>query len=247
MKNIAKISLLLPFLALASCKKDFLDEQPIDFLSSANAFVTYKDFNASMNSVYRLVRTEFYTEDENFPFDYLYGTDIVYDGRSSLRRFTNYAGAMDPSFAISLNHWEDNYQIISQCNIMLSRLPASQMSASEKVLIESRARFFRAFCYRTLAYLYGGVPLELEEVTAPKYNYTRATKQQVLAQVIADLTFAVANLPAITTVQNGEISKPAAQHLLAEVYLAVGDYNNAAIAATGVISDPNVGLMRTPP
>lgn len=244
MKNITKVSLLLPFLALSACQKDFLDEQPLDFLSSTNAFVTYKDFNASVNNLYRLVRAEFYSQDENFPMDYVYGTDIVFDGQPSLRRFTNYSGTMDPAFAIPADHWQDLYKIISETNTILTRLPASKMTATESALIEGRARFFRAFAYRTLAYLYGGVPLVLEEVTAPKYNYTRATKAEVLGQAIADLTVAVASLPAITAVQNGEISKPAAQHLLAEVYLAAGDYANAATAATGVISDPNVGLMR---
>lgn len=244
MKRFTKLALLLPFLALASCSKDFLDEKPLDFLSSENAFVTYADFNASVNNLYRLVRTEFYTQDENFPMDYIYGTDIVFDGQASLRRFTNYAGSMDPAFAITADHWRDLYKIVAETNTILSRLPAARMTDSEKALIEGRARFFRAFSYRTLVYLYGGVPLVLEEVTAPRYDYTRATKEEVLSQAIADLTVAVANLPGIAQVRDGEISKPAAQHLLAEVYLATGDYANAATAATGVISDASVGLMR---
>lgn len=244
MKNLAKFSLLLPLLAFSSCSKDFLDEKPLDFLSTNNAFVTYADFNASVNNLYRLVRTEFYTEDENFPMDYVYGTDLVQDGQASLRRFTNYAGALDPSFAIPSNHWTDLYKIVAETNTILTRLPASTMTASEKALIEGRARFFRAFAYRTLAYLYGGVPLALEEVTSPRYDFTRATKADVLTQAIADLTVAAANLPDIGQVRNGEISKPAAQHLLAEVYLAAGDYANAATAATAVISNTSVSLMR---
>ncbi|UOG77324.1 RagB/SusD family nutrient uptake outer membrane protein (plasmid) [Hymenobacter tibetensis] len=245
MRRLTKLSIVLPFLALASCQKDFLDEEPLDFLSSENAFVTYADFNASVNNLYRLVRTEFYTQDENFPMDYIYGTDIVFDGQASLRRFTNYPGTMSPSFAVPADHWTDLYKIIAETNTILSRLSASKMTDSEKAVIEGRARFFRAFSYRTLAYLYGGVPLVLEEVTAPRYDYTRASKEEVLGQAIADLTVAVATLPGIAQVRDGEISKPAAQHLLAEVYLAAGDYAAAATAATAVIGDASVGLMRT--
>ncbi|OUJ70294.1 RagB/SusD family nutrient uptake outer membrane protein [Hymenobacter crusticola] len=244
MKNLAKIALLLPFLVLASCNKDFLDEQPADFLSAENGYVTYKDFNAGVNNLYKLVRAEFYTSNENNPMDYLYGTDIVFDGQPSIRRFTNHAATLDPSGDIPLAHWRDLYKIISETNTLLARLPAAQMSDNEKLLIEARAKFFRAFSYRTLAYLYGGVPLVLEELSAPKYNFVRASKAAVLSQVIDDLTFATANLPGIAQVQNGEISKPAAQHLLAEVYLATGDYNNAITTATAVINDPNVRLMR---
>ncbi|WP_324679191.1 RagB/SusD family nutrient uptake outer membrane protein [Hymenobacter sp. GOD-10R] len=244
MKNLAKLSLLLPFLVLASCNKDFLNEQPADFLSAQNGYVTYKDFNAGVNNLYKLVRAEFYTSNENNPMDFLYGTDIVFDGQPSIRRFTNHAATLDPSGDIPLAHWRDLYKIISETNTLLARLPAAQMSDNEKLLIEARAKFFRAFSYRTLAYLYGGVPIVLEELSAPKYNFVRASKAAVLSQVIDDLTFATTNLPGITQVQNGEISKPAAQHLLAEVYLATGDYNNAITTATAVINDPNVRLMR---
>lgn len=245
MKNLAKISLLLPFLVLASCKKDFLNEQPADFLSAENGYRTYQDFNAGVNNLYRLVRAEFYSSNEANPMDYLYGTDLVFDGQPSIRRLSNLAAALDPSAEIPLAHWRDLYKIIAETNTILGRLPAAQMSATEKTLIEARAKVFRALAYRTLAYMYGDVPIVLEELSAPKYNFARAPKADVLKQVIDDLTFAVANLPGIAQVQPGEISKLAVQHLLAEVYLATGDYTSAVATATAVISDPSVRLMRS--
>lgn len=244
MKNLRIIPLLGIFVFATSCGKNFLEEKPLDFLSSGTSLVTMKDFDASIYNMYKLVRIEFYSKDENTPMDYLYGTDIVFDGQASQRRFTNYPGTLDPSASIPLVHWSAMYKIIAEANTVLSRLPASQLTDAQKALTEGRARFFRGFAYRTLAYLYGGVPLVLQEVTSPKYDYVRATKEAVLAQVIEDLRFAAANLPGITTVKDGEISNLVAQHLLSEVYLAAGQFKNAITAASVVIDDPATDLMK---
>ncbi|HVW60280.1 MAG TPA: RagB/SusD family nutrient uptake outer membrane protein, partial [Puia sp.] len=135
-------------------------------------------------------------------------------------------------------------KIVSEANTIITRIPGSTMSDADRKLTEARARFFRALAYRTLAYLYGGVPLSLEEVTSPKTDFTRATKSEVLDQCITDLTFAKDNLPAITKVQDGEISNLVACHLLAEVDIAAGRFQDAVTAATVVIGSPDVNLMQ---
>ena len=248
MKKLSIVILLLVCSGFFSCKKGFLDEKPIDFLSTTNAFNTLSDFNASVYNLYNLTRSEFYNSGERRPFDYMYGTDIVYDGQASVERHTNMAAAYSPigggGINIPLDHWTRLYKIVSEANTIIARIPASSMSAKDKTLTEARAKFFRALAYRTLVYLYGGVPLTLEEVTSPKTDYVRATKAEVLNQAIGDLKFSAANLPAITAVADGEISNLVAQHLLSEVYLAAGQFQDAVTAATVVISNPNVALMQ---
>lgn len=246
MKNITIITGLLVFVSLFSCKKGYLDEKPKDFLSSNNAYITNADFTIAINDMYRVTRTEFYTRDENYPFDYLYGCDLVYDGQPDPARHTNMAAAYVPSGGrnIPITHWSAFYKIISEANVIIGRAPASAMTEDQKKLAMAKARFFRAFSYRSLAYLFGGVPLALEEVTVPKTDYVRATKAEVYAQCIEDLKYAVANLASINTVMDGEINSAAAGHLLAEVYLAAGQYQNSVDAATAVISKQPVSLMR---
>jgi starch-binding outer membrane protein, SusD/RagB family len=144
-------------------------------------------------------------------------------------------------------HWRALYKIVAEANTIIGRIPASQLSAADQKLFEARGRFFRAFAYRALAYIWGGVPLETNEVLDAKVDYTRATRKEVYTQVIADLVFAAANLPAITasSIKDGEISSQAASHLLSEVYLADGQFANAVTAASAVISTPGMGLMTT--
>jgi len=248
MKKQFIILILFCATSFYACKKSFLDEKPLDFLSSSNAFITIDDFNASVYNLYDLTRKEFYNSGERRPFDYIYGTDLVYDGQPSVEHHTNMAATYAPTggggINIPLNHWTGLYKIVSEANTIISRIPNSTMSDADKQLTEARARFFRALAYRTLVYLYGGVPLSLEEVTSPQTDYVRATKAEVLDQCIADLTFAAARLPAITKVQDGEISNLAANHLLAEVNIAADKFEDAVTAATVVISSPDVHLMQ---
>jgi hypothetical protein len=243
MKQIQKFLLFIALCAGGlSCEKKFLDEKPLDFLSTSNAFKTEADFNASINNLYGLVRHHFYTVNDFQPFYYLYRTDAFFDitvttpnmsADMATRGLTNFA-------------WAPNYKMISEANTIISRLPGSSLSDAQKKLFEARARFFRGFAYRTLAYLYGGVPLILEEVTTPKTDFVRATRKEVYTQVIEDLKFAVANLPSLAgSIKDGEVSSQAANHLLAEVYIADGQFQNAVTAASAVIGDASMGLMTT--
>lgn len=235
---------LLPFMLLAavSCKKTFLDEKPLDFLSTTNAFKTEADFNASVNNLYGLVRQHFYTVNDFSPFYYQYRTDAFFDITVTT---PNMAADMVPRNGLTNFAWSPNYKIVSESNTIISRLGASSLTTAQKTLFEAKARFFRAFAYRDLAYLYGGVPLVLEEVATPKTDFKRATRKEIYTQAIEDLKFAATNLPSLAaaSIRDGEVSSQAAQHLLAEVYLADGQFQNAVTAASAVIGDGAMALM----
>lgn len=222
-----------------SCNDSFLDEEPVDFLSQTNAYITEADFDASVNNLYGLVRSEFYTVSDWQPFHYLYRTDLVFEITVTT---PNLIADFDPSGFVN-SHWQALYKIVSESNTIISRIPASQLSPASATLYEAKARFFRAFAYRSLVYLFGGVPLTLNEISGEKTDFVRADKKEVLAQVIEDLKFAGANLPAISAVRDGEVSNLVAQHLLAEVCIADGQYQEAVAAASIVIDDPETALM----
>jgi starch-binding outer membrane protein, SusD/RagB family len=242
MKIIYRCLLLVLVFAGVSCKKDFLDEVPPDFLSTNNAFKTSKDFDASINNLYTQVRAEFYTRSDWQPMQYLYRTDLVVE--VAVGGNPNLTTDFGPNGTLGGNHWAQLYKIVAEANTVIGRIPASELSDEDKVLFEAKGKFFRAFGYRTLAYLFGGVPLVTEEIIAEKTDFVKATKDEVLDLCIADLEFAAANLPDINAVkQDGEISNVAANHLLAEVYLAAGEHQKAVTAASAVIDNPAMDLM----
>ncbi len=240
MKKIYLFSMLAAML-LTGCNEDkFLEEKALDFNSASNSYSSVADFDAAVAELYFLTREEFYT---------------TYDRTTDLSKHTdmwitadplqsNVTADLSPSGAMAKFYWDENYKLIAQANTVLSRLgSASGLTDEQKKVYEAKGRFFRALGYRTLAYLYGDVPLQLTEVTAPKTDYSREAKDKVMAQVVEDLEFAAANLPEINTVRDGEISKPAANMLLAEVYLATGANEKAVTASSAVIDNPNLKLM----
>ena len=54
-------------------------------MSPENSFITENDFNMSVNDLYERNRREFYGSDESKPFDYIYGTDLIF-GSSDISR-----------------------------------------------------------------------------------------------------------------------------------------------------------------
>ncbi|PIB28530.1 RagB/SusD family nutrient uptake outer membrane protein [Maribacter sp. 4G9] len=242
MKKIILFLAIIPF--FWGCDEDFLEERPEDFLSSTNAFTTYADFTASVNNLYFLVRRQFYNRDENRPFDFVYGTDLVFDGEpGGTQRHGNMVQAYDPAGDIATTHWNLLYKTISEANTVIERAPLSEMNEEEIQDIVSQARFFRGFAYNVLATLYGGVPIVTEEIKEPKIDFVRASKNEVLQQAIDDLIFAAQNLPAISTAQDGRVNDLVAHHYLAEAYLSMGMNTEAIASATTVINNPNTALM----
>ncbi|MGB3065623.1 RagB/SusD family nutrient uptake outer membrane protein [Sphingobacterium thalpophilum] len=237
--------ILLAATTFSACSKSFLDENPLGFLSTENGYASYTDFKNAVTDLYGKVRTEFYSNDDLTPFQYIAGCDFLYDGEpgTGVNRFTPMATSLNPTHDIPKVHWVNLYKVVSGANTIIDLATESTMTAEQQAEIIAQAKFFRAFSYRTLAYLYGGVPLNLSRVTDVKTDYTRATKQQVFAQCISDLNDAIASLKDIDQVNDGMINKQAAQHLLSEIYLADKQYQKAVETASAVISNAKVGLM----
>jgi len=240
MKKILLFTALAAMM-LTGCNEDkFLEEKALDFNSASNSYNTTADFDAAITELYYLTRTQYYT---------------TYDRTTDLSKFadmwitadplqSNVIADLSPSGNIAKFYWDQNYKLIAQANTVISRLPNSTaLNEDQKKVYEAKARFFRALGYRTLVLLYGDVPLQLEEVTSPKTDYTREAKANVLAKAVEDLEFAVAGLPDINAVKDGEISKPAANMLLAEMYLTVGNNDKAIEASSAVINNSNLKLM----
>lgn len=243
MKRIL-VFIAMIFLTLSSCQRDFLDEKPLDFLSNVNAYDTYAGLDATVNNLYWFSRRIFFDRDERRPFDYIFGTDLVFDGQPNTDRHTNMRAAYDPTSGIPATHWDNLYTMVVESNIVITRAPEVDISEEQRIELVAQARFFRAFAYRALVHMWGGVPLVTEEITEPRTDFVRATKGEVLNQIIEDLQYASENLPGINDVRDGKLSDLAAQHLLSEIYLAADRPEDAVEAASVVIEDPATGLMQ---
>lgn len=227
-KYIAGIWFLLLFVSMVSCESDdeFLKESPQTFYTVDNAFSTSAQVDQVLVSIYSYLR-DLWTNPNESNWIFVFrgnGTDM-YDV-ASIRRsntFNNY-GIINPENSVFYENYTAWYYVISRANLALyaSELPQiSWSSASEKAYTVAQARFFRAFAYRNLAELFGGVPIVTDITTTPKYDFARATRVETYQFAITEMEAIENDLPETTTI-GGRLVKGAVQHNLCELYLAMG-------------------------
>jgi hypothetical protein len=144
-----------------------------------------------------------------------------------VNKLNKYAETMIPTYFCVNDVWQYTYAIVNQANLILNRIEDADVSEANENALGGEALFFRAFGYRILTNLFGGVPLITEEITAPRRDFVRATREETYTQAKNDLLEAVSLLGNIDAVKDGKISRQMAQHLLAEIYISLGDYDNA--------------------
>ena len=244
------ISVLLSILiALSSCdEKKFLTEVPLDFYAPENSYVTYENFEAAVANLHTIVRDDFYASSGDYDIPHLAFscTEILYLHRSLGPNWNLASMLLPTSTDVVLEAvWQPAYRIIYDANVIIERTDSefSQLTENQKNLIKAETSFFRALAYKWLANLYGGVPLVLEEVKTPKRDFVRASRNEVYEQCASDLEFAIGYLPDIDKVDVTRINKLTAYHLLSEIYISLGRYQDAVAAATVVIDDPKTNLM----
>lgn len=248
--TINNFLILLMFLVNLGCDEDrFLEEIPKDFLSPEIAYVTQNDFEAAVLNLYALTRNEFFTSDNqnNFPSLGWDGTDMVYAHKNFGVR-PDWGGSLllpTNTNVVYGSMWKPAYQIIYDVNVIIGRSEAeqSQLNEAQKKRIQAEAAFFRGYMYKMLANLYGDVPIVLEEVTSPRRDFVRSSREEVYQQSAADLKLAAEELPDVDEVDDSRINKLAAYHLLSEVYISLGRWQEAVDAASEVIDHPRTALM----
>jgi starch-binding outer membrane protein, SusD/RagB family len=235
--------LFVLLLSTAGCSKidnDFLVTTPETFYTVDNVFSTSAQIDQAVIAIYSQLRDMWANPSEqNWIFVFRgNGTDMF--DVPSIRRgntFNNYGtiNANNNAFYDNFSAW---YRIIAKANLAIysAELPTITWgSAAEKAYTLAQARFFRAFAYRNLGELFGGVPIVTDISKAARYDYKRATRVETYQFAITELLAIENDLPEVTAV-GGRLVRGAAQHNLCELYLAMGtqlaaDGNSAAATA----------------
>jgi len=151
--------------------------------------------------------------------------------------------------------WRNGYETINQVNLVIDNIDIIE-DAAEADRVEGEAKFLRGLTYFDLVRHFGiswgasntapnsGVPLQLTGIVdySADQSIARSTVADIYAQVISDLTSAMALLPAT----NDEFADAfAAEALLARVYLQQGNYAAARDAADNVIANSGHSMAAT--
>jgi hypothetical protein len=148
--------------------------------------------------------------------------------------------------------WKSRYGGIYRANNALFYLPQLQINETLKNRLIGESEFLRALWYFDLVRCFGGVPLVIQKIDLNDVNtinvvvFTKKTKQEVYAQIEADLQDAITKLPLKSQYLGadlGRASQGAAQALLAKVYLYEEKWQQSYDMAGEVISSGQYALL----
>lgn len=143
----------------------------------------------------------------------------TYDSRLNPLDCTPALGAANKNCPAVSALWDEMYYGIATANLVISKaVNVANEDSRNKALGE--AYFLRGYNYYRLFCQYGGVVLQLEPSNGEiKKDYTRASEDETLAQVISDLEQAYQMLPKDKWRGNGTWTKYTAAHFLAKALL----------------------------
>lgn len=242
----------IAFILFSSCDESILDEKPLDFLSTDNAYLTEQGALQGITALHDRVRSAYYTYGEFGVMNWAtHGSDIGYNGETPAAGsfYLNSYEDLTPVWRNVVDTWNAGFEIIQWANVLISKVQNSDASifkggeiGKNKYIAEGR--FFRAFAYRYLVSTYGDIPLLREPVQSAKTDFVRTPAAEIHNLMAEDFKFATQHLPKPGEEDApGRITQGPAWHYLAETYLEKGDPQSAVEAATHVIKDYKYDLM----
>ncbi|MDF9829482.1 RagB/SusD family nutrient uptake outer membrane protein [Parabacteroides sp. PF5-6] len=243
LRNIGLTVLAASALVLGtSCSDSFLDEK---MYSKYGPEV--EDINAKLIGLHRqYAATWGMSGQQGFPGCWQVGTDVGAPGDTQGVEVPFYRYQELNAENAGVSHlWERLYEIINSANLIIASVGDNGDQAAK-----GEAMFFRAYAYNMLVILWGDVPLIAESTTVPRTDYVRDEVAKVDALIDSDLTFAIANLPAVGQAKTeSRINKDMARQMAGEAYLRMGMrdasyFKKAEEAVTPVITEGNYKLIQ---
>ena len=232
MKKLSAYSLFLLAVAAVyiSCKRDFLDTQPLDKISSD---ATWKDGPLSEAFVFNVYSFLGYGGFEEQALASITDEAMFTHAGRPIPPFNE--GAETPSnlaWISSTYNWDNMYLAIRQANIALENLPRSTFSnAPLRDRLLGEAHFLRAYYNHQLLRYYGGFPIITKAYGLNEdYSVTRNTFEECVNAIVGDLDMAAQLLDGKVETP-GRTSKLAALALKSRVLLyAASDLHDGPTA-----------------
>ncbi|OQD41918.1 RagB/SusD family nutrient uptake outer membrane protein [Croceivirga radicis] len=208
---------------LTSCTKDtFLDEE-LKTQRNNDFFETEDGVLQLAVGAYQRSLAAMFGNEEQFATTN-YGTDEFHVGGDATNSsWNNYDASFGPIVQTTRTTsdipWDRYYVAIGMTNQLISsatNIESTNPAVKRTALGEGY--FLRAYNYLKLVRQYGGVPLKLEPSSTVELEFTRASAEEVLAQVISDLTQAY-DLLDNSAQAPVKITRDAVAHYLAKAYL----------------------------
>ena len=244
-KNINKlvVAAVLAFTSIIACDKK-LDVLDPNNPTTESYFKTAAELENGVNAIYSSLRSAqlvgrewFFTHDMRGGETWAGGAQLEAPRAELLKQPSPSA-----SNNVMTDVWRGAYRMINRANLIFEKAPGVTDNNALRDRLVGEAKFLRAWAYFELVSQWGDVPVYTQSVTSTTDYKGKSSAADVYALVIADLTEAIAKLPADAP-QAGRVTKGAANALLGKVQMQKGDYAAAKTALLQVVSSGKYSLM----
>ena len=226
------VALPAVLLSLTGCKKDFLNQDPLDAITDDAFWKTDEQLKLAVNACYIGLRGKPTIDLENM------GDNTIYPSTADYLAIST--GRYDFSLPTLNTEWVNQYTNIRRCNHFLENYQrATTVTKASLNQYVGEVRFLRAYMYSYLAFFYGDTPLVTKTLTIgdPELTAPRNPVKDVVDWIIKELDDAAGLLsPTYTSTDLGRITRGAALGWKAKVALHYGRYAVAESAASAVMA-----------
>lgn len=240
LKNILYIGTLL--FAATSCES-YLDQPPVDLLSSGGFYQTAAQANQGILGVYADLR---YATDQT----YYHLSEVRSDNAwvtpetNGQRDYSDIGSFRAGSELIMLESaWNMWYKVIYDANVAIQKISgATYDNETVQAQLLNEAHFLRGYAYFELVRLFGNVPMVTEPSSPSTVNgLAQSDGKTIINEVVIPDLQAALNLPDKGKVTNavgtavpaeGRADKTAAAAMLARVYMTLAGYPYNETSAT---------------
>jgi hypothetical protein len=245
---ILTTTLVALLLVPVSCTEEFLETEPIGKATVDNFYETDKDAEMALMAAYDILQWKHASGSWNSTYlvRELPSDDVNAGGggegdQPRLQRIDNFNYGPEND-AIAAVYRTDFYGIYRANKVINNTEPETDYR--EQMIAE--AKFLRAYYYFELVSMFGGVPLNLEDLAPSEYSQPRASKEEVYTQIESDLQDAIAVLPLKSELSQADkfrASKGAARALLGKAHLYQEEWGDAAGYFDDVITSNEYSLV----
>ena len=200
---------LLFIMGVSSCGTNWLDEQPLNSISSATFWKSENDAMLALNGIY----TSSTVGDNTYNNQLLAYTSKIGDGEYKVNAIGSvYSGYFLSTSTEVSGIWNRSYTAIYRSNYFLENIESVEMNPALKSQFIAEVRFIRAYEYFYLSLWFGGVPLITNVLTIDEANtISRNPLDEVVNFALSELTESAKDLPATRPdSERGRIVKAAA-------------------------------------
>jgi len=215
MKKIIK-TILIPVcsvILVTSCKKDFLNTQPLDKAAAASTWTDASLSEMFVTEIYNGIREGYLQQNS---LDNQTDNCLFNFGRQDIME-----SAISPSntgSVLNTMEWGAMYSRIRAVNLALENLATAPFDAGMVVRLKGESYFLRGYYYNQLLRYYGAIPLIKSSylLTTPDFTIARNTYDQCVQSIVSDLDSAALLLDG-KSLALGRATKAAAMALKSRV------------------------------